>query len=440
MDRSTPGILTRNPEKEEKLSTEIGSNPLAVVRGWPIKNIPLDKIDLQDDVVPDDIFMSKYIDHMTGKLTAYATRVPIDKVMPGFWRPNKNTGGFDYVCDPLAPESVAVMSDLIRRGDRQPIFIYRNPNKLDAHSYVCPDDVNVISAYQNLGIKSVPAILLDRPDEMEESGIGIKTIRGPKNIPISYTSCIAGVTHKTAPSYLGENRQMEADSINRIIYHVDLAREKIRKFHRDGEISMHYHHTLHSVLLRTKESLLSVKLLFENKLYVNAISIVRSLYELALTFYVDWLAPTHMYQYLQIAAVEGQKKWEERCRKMYTNYVGKSGFTDYDAKTLSDGHIRAYRLASVVSEKAKIFPFGPEYHKDMYAFLSDIAHHDFSMVARYTYTLDHGDESVFMEDIIKSVAHYVDLFSAAIVTRIMNDVGDVTDVPQESDNQKIWRD
>ncbi|KVU68232.1 hypothetical protein WK72_15530 [Burkholderia ubonensis] len=76
----------------------------------------------------------------------------------------------------------------------------------------------------------------------------------------------------------------------------------------------------------------------------------------------------------------------------------------------------------------------------MYAFLSEIAHHDFSMVARYTYTLDHGDESVFMEDIIKSVVHYVDLFSAAIVTRIMNDVGDVTDVPQEPDNQKICRD
>ncbi|WP_156125984.1 hypothetical protein [Paraburkholderia kururiensis] len=139
-----------------------------------------------------------------------------------------------------------------------------------------------------------------------------------------------------------------------------------------------------------------------------------------------------MYHYLQLAAVEGQKKWEERCREMYRDNTGKGGFTAYDAKILSDGHIRAYRLASVISEKAKIFPLGSEYHRDVYEFLSNIAHHDFSMVARYTYTLDHGDESVFLDDVIKTIVYCVDLFSAAIVTRIMDDIGDVIDSSQPS--------
>lgn len=91
-------------------------------------------------------------------------------------------------------------------------------------------------------------------------------------------------------------------------------------------------------------------------------------------------------------------------------------------------------LASKVSEKARIFPFGEEHHQDVYSFLSKIAHHDFSMTARYTHTLEHGDESVFNEDIISTSIYCADFFVAAIIARIIDDVGHIGEHHVASDD------
>lgn len=409
--------------KNDYSSRESCADPLSVVRGWPIKKIPLNKIKSKENFVYDEIFQNKYIGYLRGKLTAYATREPIINIKPGFFKPKKPDGGFDYIIDEVDSSHISAMSYLIQRGDRQPLYIYKNPNKSDPHHYVCPDDVSTYFAYQNLGIEIVPVVLLDNPSDIKESAIGIKTIISSKIGPISYMSNTVGVTHDLAPSFFELDRPEDATSIDRIIEAVDFARNKVRNFHRGGDEVMHYHHTLHSVLLRVRESLVSIKILFENGLHLNSISILRSLYELALTFYVDWLAPTEMYRYLQLASVVNQKKWEERCKNMYKDEVKRRELSEQDAKLLTDGHIRAYRLASVISEKARIFPFGIDHHRDIYEFLSDITHHDFSMIARYTYTLEHGDSAVFVEDAKRTVIHFADLLSASIVTRILGDTG-----------------
>lgn len=46
-----------------------------------------------------------------------------------------------------------------------------------------------------------------------------------------------------------------------------------------------------------------------------------------------------------------------------------------------------------------------------------------SMTARYTHTLDHGDEAVYHEDATQTMVHVADLLVAAIVSRVRDDVG-----------------
>lgn len=404
----------------------LNANPLSLVRGLPTKKIPLDQIKTRGGIVTDQIFLNKYLSYLEGKLTIYATRIPLDRIKPGFWK--LSNPGFEYICDSVPDEDVAMMESLIRLGDRSALYIYPNPNKSDPFDFVCPDDVAMYRAYASLGIRTPPVILIGKPESLNESCIGIRQYKCTYNPLTSHMDGIVSVTHNTVPSILGINRPDHSISLIRLIEAVETTKEKVKNFHRGGIVTLHYHHTLYSVLLRALETLKAIKLLFEHGLYLNAASLVRTLYELALTFYVDWIAPTEMHRYLQLAAVMSQKEWEKCCEESYLEQV-KAGLSAYDAKRIKDAKMFGFRLVSLVAEKARLFPFGLEHHRDIYSFLSDIAHHDFSMAARYTNTLEHGDESVFNADAAGTTIYCADLFTAAIVTRVLDDIGEHRDQP-----------
>jgi hypothetical protein len=117
-----------------------------------------------------------------------------------------------------------------------------------------------------------------------------------------------------------------------------------------------------------------------------------------------------------------ERDWEESCNKtMKLQILG--GLSHHDAKNIKDAHMRGYRLCSVVGDKARLFPLGEKYQRDIYSFLSDMLHYDFSMVARYTHTLDHGDDAIYNEDAAVSILHVADILTAAIVSRIQADIG-----------------
>jgi len=141
---------------------------------------------------------------------------------------------------------------------------------------------------------------------------------------------------------------------------------------------------------------------------------------------IDEIFQSKYLGYLQLAAVMKEREWEKDCETTSLEQV-KGGLSAYDAKQLKDAKMFGYRLASIVAEKARLFPFGLEHHRDIYSFLSDIVHHDFSMNARYTNTLEHGDDSVFCDDAASTAIYCADLFTAAIVTRILDDVGQPKD-------------
>ncbi|MCP4489827.1 MAG: hypothetical protein GY820_21290 [Gammaproteobacteria bacterium] len=409
---------------------ELNANPLSLIRGLPTKNIPIDQIQVRG-VETDEIFLEKYTKFLTGKLKTYSTRIDIKNIIPGFYKPSSN--GLIYICDEIPEKDVSYVEELVRLGDRPALHLYHNIKKDDSQYFVCPDDVAVFHAYSNLGINSVPSLILGSQKYTKESSIVIRSLKCTHNPYTPHIESITPRANKLVPSFLGVEKPAHEESFNTLIAAVEGVKSRLREFHTPGSIRLHYHHTLYSILLRAQETLEAMRLLFSKSLFINAASLVRNLYELALTFYIDWLAPTQMYKYLQLSSVSTTKQWEKLCQDEMKKQV-RDGLSQSDAKKIFTAKMFGFRLTTVVSEKARIFPLGEEHHRDVYAFLSKIVHHDFSMVARYSYTLEHGDETIFNEDAMKTTIYCADVFTAAIVTRVIDDIGAAGEYHLESRN------
>ncbi|MCZ4251278.1 DUF5677 domain-containing protein [Pseudoalteromonas shioyasakiensis] len=402
------------------MELELNSNPLSLIRSLPTRKVPIEKIKGRENFEPDDIFTEKYTKFMQGKLKAYATRVSLKFIKPGFYRPTKE--GLKYICDEKIKDEIEHLKKLIKMGVRPSLFLYQNINKNDSKRFLCPDDINTYRAYKELNIAKPPVIILGSKSGLEESCYVIKAMKCTYNERTEHLDGFFCVNEKAQPSLLGYEKPPFNESFDKLIEVVELTKQHLKDFHKGGNVELHYHHTLYSILQRAEESLISMQTLFNKKLYVNAGLIVRSLYELSLTFYIDWLGPDQIYKYLQLSSVMKLKEWEKLCDKTLKKQV-KEGLSRSDAQTLKDAKMRGFHLASKVADKAKLFPFGEEHHQDIYSFLSKITHHDFSMTARYTSTLEHGDESVFHEDIVNTSLYCADFFIAAIITRVLDDVG-----------------
>lgn len=400
---------------------QLNANPLALIRSLPTTLISVDQIKSPEGLVEDEIFHGKYLAFLRGRVPIHETRVSLERIRRGFWK--KAPSGWELVSEPISATDLAYVIDMIRLGNRPALHLYESPNTEDPMRFVCADDMVAHAAYENLGISKVPAVLMGKPQALEESCLSVRQFPRNRKEHIALLEGVVAVAHETIPSILGVSRPPIGESLNRLLVALADSKALLKKFHQPGATSLHYHHTLYSVLLRAEEYVDSIRLLVEAKRPLIAAGLLRSLYELTLVFYVDWLAPSHTYRYLQMASVTSEKDWEKRCEEWRKADIA-AGATLIDAKNIKDAHMRAFRLCSVVSERARIFPLGESFHRDIYHFLSDVVHHDFSMTARYTHTLDHGDEAIYHEDALKTIVHLADILVSAIVSRIRSDVSD----------------
>lgn len=398
----------------------LSANPFDVIRSFPTKLIPTNQIEVSKEGQEDRIFTARYTSFLNGKAPIHLTRISLENIRRGFWRPEN--GGFSLVNNPVSDDDINEIKNLISMGGRPALYIYENPKKSDSAQYVCCDDQAVHAAYESLGIKVVPAAIMGTPKNGEESCISTKTYQKNLQQSISLIDGFVYVNYEKTASVLKKKNLPPKESFEYLIYCLSILKERVRQFHRPGLIKYHYHHTLYSILLRAEEAIDSMNSLLEKGRVLMAASLLRPLYELMLTFYIDWLAPESTCRYLQLTAVMSEKKWKESCEKEKHN-LKQSGTSHSNAQKIYEAHMRGYRLCSVVSEKAKLFPLGESFHKGIYSFLSDIVHHDFSMNARYANTLEHGDEAIYNEDVSNSLVHLTDIVVSAIISRIQTDIG-----------------
>lgn len=403
------------------------ANPLALVRSLPTKLIPIDQIKSDGDRVTDEIFLSRYKAFLLGKAVVHETRISLDLIRRGFWKKEQHSK-WEFVEDPINPEYLQEAISLIRLGNRPVLHLYENPNQGDEKRFICADDVITHAAYERLGISKVPVVLMAKPRDLEESCLSVRCFQRKKKETIALLDGMVPVIHEMVPSILGTEKPDLVEALDALIVSLHASKEALRAFHQPGAVTLHYHHTLYSVLFRAEECLDSMKLLISKGRLLPAAALLRSLHELALVFYVDWLAPTQTHRYLQMASVSSEREWEVICENWRKEDIA-AGTSLLDAKGIKDAHMRAFRLGSVVGERARIFPLGEDFHRDVYSFLSEVVHHDFSMTARYTHTLEHGDDAVYSSDVLNTITHLSDILVAAIVTRIRSDIGSISEAP-----------
>ncbi|THT95968.1 hypothetical protein E9531_16945 [Lampropedia puyangensis] len=411
-------------------SKNIRSNPLALVRSLPTKLVSVNQIKLADDRVTDEIFVSRYKAFLLGKSVVHQTRVSLDLIRSGFWKKDQQ-GNWGLINNPIDPKHLQDAIAMIRLGSRPALHLYENPNQSDSKRFVCSDDEVTYAAYGKLEISKVPVVLMAKPRDLEESCLSVRCYQRKGKDSIALLEGIVPVIHELVPSILGQKKPELIETLDTLTETLRDLKEPLRAFHQPGSVTLHYHHTLYSVLFRAEECLDSMKLLISKGRVLLAAALLRSLHELALVFYVDWLTPMQTYRYLQMASVIPEREWEATCERWRKEEIA-AGTSPLDAKNIKDAHMRAFRLGSVVNERARIFPLGEDFHRDVYRFLSEVVHHDFSMTARYTHTLDNGDDAVYFNDVLKAITHLSDIIVAAIVTRVRSDLGPISATPSSS--------
>lgn len=409
---------------------ELTADPFALVRELPTQLVPLDQIKGPEDRTDDEFFLSRYTAFLLGKTPIHESRMSLGLIRRGFWK--RSASCWQLIEDPISEADISDVAATVRLGFRPVLHLYENPNEEDTKRFVCADDMVAHTVYERLGLKKVPVALMAKPRDLEESCLSVRCFpRGGK----SHTPLLDGVvpvTHDQVPSILGMEKLAVSVSMERLHKILAETKSSLKQFHTPGSTTLHYHHTIYSVLVRSQECIDAMRVLLEAGKPLTAAALLRSLHELALVFYIDWLAPGHMYRYLQMASVQSEKQWEIRCEQWRKADVT-NGTPILDAKNIKDAHMRAFRLASVVGERARLFPLGDRFQTDVYSFLSDVIHHDFSMAARYAYTLDHGDEAVYEGDVGRTIVHLADILVAAIVSRIRDDIGGPTEALRNDD-------
>jgi hypothetical protein len=374
--------------------------------------IPLEQILARNGVEEDPLFVKKYQEYSTGKLDGYITRVSISRIKFGFykWVSNK----WECLINEPTHQEINACARKIRGGYRPSLDIYHNPNQDGIHDFVCPYNGAAFYAYSKLGINKPPVIVLGAKSRIEESALKIKGFKRTGNSYIHLIYASENRSKEIYPSSLGFELSDDAiiDLIN-IEKRLTQFKDKLRDFHVKGASDVDYHKIIYAMLNQTHEMLLSIRILVTKKLYIQAATIARSLYELSVNFYLIWLSPHAITPMILNASAISESEWQKQ-------------FDDYPEKSIEQvkkANRYQYNLVRSTMEKTKLSPFGEDSYKPIYSFLSDIVHHNFSMLDRYRNSLENGDHSVDDKDVRESIVRMVDACIGWMIVWLRGDIG-----------------
>jgi hypothetical protein len=368
----------------------------------------------------DEHFINQYRLYLSGRQCSTLSRVDIQRIYSGVFRRAVDgkivNSDFDS-----RPKHVEWMCYDIRRGYRPALFLYRGIFGDSDGGFVCSDDVLAYNAYRALGMRWVPAKIFGKPaKELVESGICLRVRDGRE----TFDSSIA-VPRNNAQTVLGlSNNKLKKigalEAIKQLEVCASRAAACIKAFHISGSSKkqVFYHQSLHSVAYRLTEILQAVAILLERQLDRQIRPLVRTAYELLLNFYIDWLAPDHMGLLFQGLAVLN------RIERNSPDYKG----LKEDIRTAFGG---LTDLCQNAAEKGRLSPLGGALHFNIYGALSPVVHQDFGVTHDYAGTLESGRPDKMIDEELFGHIRVLDLVTAAIVTRLADDVGAADGQPKE---------
>jgi hypothetical protein len=393
--------------------------PFHLKRHPTLQQTPIDQLHLDNEREYDAYFIASYQKYLQGKLKGAWTRVKITSIVPGLIK-HKN-GRVSEIIEYAEDRAFAAsLSAEIRKGMRPSLTLY--PGYLNEHKgkLICADDLATFYAYRDLGVNMVPSLILG------------KAFRGTESQIISKFSADGSVsdlelfaqnpTHAMTTLDCG-NAISFSDALRKLSSYMDLCLEALAAFDipENSETKVRYHETLNSIAYRFREGLKALGVLHEKKLLLQGRPIVRSMYELFLNFYLDWLCPHQMGPLLQsMAEISRLPKGKNR-QKLY--------------KLVRERFGGLVDLCEVVAEKGRMSPLGEAGHERIYSKLSPIAHQDFGVTQQYVHLLASGKEVAPSQEESDFLIRTLDVLVCAAAYRILDDVGATDALLKEGKNK-----
>jgi hypothetical protein len=397
-------------------------NATSIRRSPTTFQIDPNKLVVPDWMTEDDpVFVGLYKKYLLGRISAFATRVPIEMIKEGFYLPSRN---FEYLCD-TPPEDVIRDQILrIQKGARPPLHLYSNLNMNCNFRFLCPDDVAPCVAYKRLNVRCVPAIVFSPGKKsLPFSSFESKVYAATGGMEVQ----ICGLISADAPSklYTCIEKVFPKDPLDILKIISDVLRTlvaRLRLFHIYDSNQLHYHHMIFSAVVRMQETLTAIEVLIEKNLWHQALALLRVLYEIHLNFYFDWLQPETNYKFLAAAAVFNSAAVVRQKKLMSQDLVTK-GITLESAAEQANIAWRPVILASTVSEKARLSKVGILYHKAIYDFLSQVSHQNFEIASLHANRFDDETFKAVSEDVKMTYLRFMDYIVSEFVVCVNQDIG-----------------
>jgi hypothetical protein len=381
--------------------------PFHLKRHPTLHEVPIGGLHSDDTREHDTHFVRLYQSYMQGRIKGRWTRIHLDFVLPGLIKHEKGKV-LERIEYPQDKEHAYLIAAQIRKGSRPALTLY--PSFLDEHKgkLICCDDLVSFYAYESLGIKTVPALVLGKSDLGSESAIVSKFTKDGSIRDLE----LAAKNRTHAMMSLGGGKDLPfGKAAQKLSSHIELCLESITAFdqHEEAERKVRYHETLFSIAYRFKEGLAALEALDERGFLLQGRPIVRSLYELFLNFYLDWLCPEQMGPLLQTLAEVGRLPGTDERRKL--------------EKLVRERFGGLVDLCETVSQKGRMSPLGEVGHERIYSRLSPVAHQDFSVTQEYVHLLSSGNPVVPSQEEIEFLINVLDIVICATANRILDDVG-----------------
>jgi hypothetical protein len=336
-------------------------------------------IDLDRIVVPpfehDPRFDLLYREFLDGRGVAGITRLRHDRIEAGFRRSFDNA----LVVDDVRADHVIGERAQIRAGGRGVLWVYRQKNSVNG-LYSCPDDVTLLKAYEAEGISVVPCMVLDpEATTLDHSALLVRSLSTGSDHQVLFTGILQVAEPKLALLLHGIETPTSVEislGFRDLQAHLLKALRRLRRYHRDRRSAPHYHHSMASSLTRAARLLEALDRLDATALPDVAAVIIRALYELWLSLYVDWLAPEFAEPAFQIHATFTRQQRRIAIReKVDAKRV--EGWSERAVREYATALERLFHLVESPAERAKVSP-GASIHNKIYPHLCQYVHQDFA--------------------------------------------------------------
>lgn len=420
-----PKSKVKNKKKSNRIISAIKLNATSIRRSVETFQIDPSLIQVPEWMVgTDSVFVSLYRKYLLGRISGFATRVPLDMITVGFYLPAQN---YQYQCDTPPEDLIQATMLEIQQGRRPVLHLYPNSNSSDTARFLCPDDVVVCISYKRLKFRIIPAVVFGSgrqslPFSSFESKVSaVAKNQGPRicglvsaDIPTQMAT-ILGINLPASP----------VEGVQKLTIELRTLIARLRLFHVPSSGQLHYHHMIFSAVIRAQETLQAIEILIKNDLWYQALALLRVLYEIHLNFYFDWLLPETNYKFLAAAAVFNTAGVSKQKQEMRQELMEK-GFSAHAAEDQANRAWKPVVLASTVSEKARLPKVGILYHKDIYDFLSQISHQNFEVASLHANRFDDDTFLAIDDDLKKTYLRFMDYIISEFALCVDQDIGTVS--------------